>query len=112
CGRRWRGSNPRRMRGLSPRREPLTRLRFANPPSPTRGEGASVRRLFEQPWMAGSSPAKTVWTLGEVNQPDPVGDQSGLVLTLDLDDDIGARLKFLRLAQFRFDQCEPAADAR
>src|SRR5215207_4030812 len=27
------------MRGLYPRREPLTRLRFAKPPSPTRGEG-------------------------------------------------------------------------
>jgi hypothetical protein len=27
------------MRGLHPRKEPLTRLRFAKPPSPTRGEG-------------------------------------------------------------------------
>jgi hypothetical protein len=27
------------MRGLYPRREPLTRLRFAKPPSPTKGEG-------------------------------------------------------------------------
>ena len=39
CGRRWRGRSPRRMRGLHPRREPLTRLRFAKAPSPTRGEG-------------------------------------------------------------------------
>jgi hypothetical protein len=39
CGRRWRGRSPRRMRGLSPWREPLTRLPFAKPPSPTRGEG-------------------------------------------------------------------------
>src|SRR6202011_6260188 len=33
-----------RMRGLSPRREPLTRLRFAKPPSPTRGEGEGAAR--------------------------------------------------------------------
>lgn len=29
----------------SPPREPLTRLRFAKPPSPTRGEGKSVPDL-------------------------------------------------------------------
>jgi hypothetical protein len=29
----------RRMRGLSPRREPLIRLAFGKAPSPTRGEG-------------------------------------------------------------------------
>src|SRR5258708_9514539 len=33
------------MRGLYPRREPLTRLRFAKPPSPKRGEGAEPSRL-------------------------------------------------------------------
>jgi hypothetical protein len=32
------------MRGLCPRREPLTRLRFAKPPSPTRGEGERAPR--------------------------------------------------------------------
>src|SRR5258708_6937682 len=37
--------NPRRMRGLSPRRKPLTRLRFAKPPSPTRGEGKQLPQL-------------------------------------------------------------------
>ena len=29
CGRRWRGRSPRRMRGVSPRKEPLTRLAAA-----------------------------------------------------------------------------------
>ncbi|CCD84159.1 protein of unknown function [Bradyrhizobium sp. ORS 285] len=42
AGRHERGQ----VRGLSPlarpRREPLTRLRYAQPPSPTRGEGYSV----------------------------------------------------------------------
>jgi protein PhnA len=33
----------RRMRGLSPRREPLIRLAFGKAPSPTRGEGRSER---------------------------------------------------------------------
>src|SRR5207302_641364 len=41
CGRRWRGRSPCRMRGLYPRERPLTRLRFAKAPSPTRGEGES-----------------------------------------------------------------------
>ena len=50
CGRRWRARHARRMSGFyprmqiaeceaHPRRQPLTRLRFAKPPSPTRGEG-------------------------------------------------------------------------
>ncbi len=43
------GGAKRRMRGISPRipcsrREPLTRLRFAKPPSPTRGEGKEKKQ--------------------------------------------------------------------
>src|SRR5690242_12742158 len=45
--------------------------------------------LFEQRWIAGSSPGMTVKTLVEVNQPDPVGDQRGLFLALDLNGDVG-----------------------
>src|SRR5882757_6749767 len=45
CGRRWRGRSPRRMRGLHPRRHTPPRLRFAKPPSPTRGEGKNQREL-------------------------------------------------------------------
>jgi hypothetical protein len=37
------------MRGLHPRREPLTRLRFAKPPSPTRGEGKTLAFNSNQP---------------------------------------------------------------
>ena len=44
CGRRWREAPDEGFSATTdstPRREPLTRLRFAKPPSPTRGEGKS-----------------------------------------------------------------------
>src|SRR5258708_3918982 len=47
CGRRWRGRSPRRLRGMHPQREPLTRLRFAKAPSPTGGEGKTSAPLAE-----------------------------------------------------------------
>src|SRR5258708_12567411 len=58
CGRRWRGRSPRRMRGLYPRRQPLTRLRcFASqPPSPTRGEGKKA------PHIGGMIPSRPTLT--------------------------------------------------
>jgi hypothetical protein len=34
--------------GIRSRREPLTRLRFAKPPSPTTGEGEELSRLNER----------------------------------------------------------------
>src|SRR5271169_1566047 len=40
----------------------------------------------------------------EIDEADPLGDQSGLLLALDLNGDIGARLQLLRLAQLRFRQ--------
>src|SRR5437879_13486433 len=42
------GGAKRRMRGLCPRREPLIRLRFANAPSPTRGEGKNASPLKQK----------------------------------------------------------------
>src|SRR5216117_3880058 len=39
------GGAQRRMRGLHPRIEPLTRLRCAKPPSPTGGEGKNRYEL-------------------------------------------------------------------
>src|SRR5229473_7555069 len=76
--------------------------------------------ILDQRWIAGSIGIMTRSALlsgndrrrlSEVNQADPVGDQGGLVLALDLDRHIGARLQLLRLAQFRLGQRETAADA-
>src|SRR5882757_4053281 len=67
--------------------------------------------LHSKTWMAGTSPAMT-GKLVEINQPDPVGDQSRLSLAVDLDGDVGAGLQLLRLAQLGFDKREAAADAR
>src|SRR6516165_9026267 len=48
----------------------------------------------------------------EKDQADPVGDERGPFLALDLDRHIGARLHFLRLAQRGFGQHEAATHAR
>src|SRR5882724_9202668 len=50
------------------------------------------RGVFEQRWMAGSSqvkPGHDGRISIEIDQPDPVGDQSGFFLALDLDGDVG-----------------------
>src|ERR1041384_1213552 len=89
CGRRWReapdeGFSPQ----MSSRREPPTRLASRGTLS-HKGEGA----------------------LSKIDQPDPVGDERRLVLALDLDGDVGARLQFLRLAELGLHQHEAAAYA-
>src|SRR5271168_3549096 len=78
-------------------------------------------RGISKTWVAGTSSAKTRFALlpghdgllsSKIDQTDPVGHQSGLVLAFDLDADAGARLQFRRLAQLGFRQRKAAADAR
>src|SRR6266478_8287200 len=72
-------------------------------------------RLFgcciKKAWMAGTSPAMTT-ILSKIDQADPVGHQSGLLLALDFNGHAGARQQFSRFAQLGFRQHETAADAR
>ena len=84
---------------------------------PTRRASQRGRKVATPKPKAPTEPAATSRgtsrrALGKIDQSQPVGDDRRLRLALDLDGDIGARLQFRRLAQFRLLQHEAAAHAR
>src|SRR5689334_8764343 len=106
--RRMRGCLYKRVRG----ERPLTRLRSAKPPSPTRGEGRIARfdRLLSSDGLPGQARQRRAAST-EIGQAEPFRDQRGLVLAFDLHGDVGASLEFVGLAQLGLGQHEAAADA-
>src|SRR4051812_39930976 len=84
---------------------------MATRPSNLIAMSKELRERFGQLLSSDGLPGQARPSLREIDQPEPVRDECGLFLALDLDRHVGAGLQFIRLAQLGFGQHETAADA-